>query len=237
VISTIRKRGLPGKSASIAHATDDAVSMALGTKVIPAVLRSAAIPVDAVVTFKISAFDLAAQVTQLMANPSDLVGVGSPPEVAIKLVKEMRRQGHKGRLISGATIFDVKLPERMGNEGKGTIAPTTFWSELNDRTKAFAAEFQKRAQTAGMERVQPTQFDASTHSIVHIYARALADIKATGEENLLEAERIAIRDSLSQMKPFDSIEGVITFNKDGDAVKPVYVMEIGDEGWTLLESL
>src|SRR5690606_17211197 len=108
----------------IAHATDDAVSMALGTKVIPAVFKSAAIPVDAVVTFKVSAFDLAAQVTQLMAKPSDLVGVGSPPEVSIKLVKEMRRQGHKGRLIAGATIFDVKLPERMGDEGKGTIAPT-----------------------------------------------------------------------------------------------------------------
>src|SRR5207244_6327311 len=98
------------------------------------------------VDFKLQAFDMSAQVSQLKGAPTDLVGVGAPPEAAIKLAQELRRQGHAGRLVAGSTINDPDLPSRMGKDGNGTVIPSTWFAELNERTRKFAAEFTRRAK-------------------------------------------------------------------------------------------
>ena len=152
-------------------------------------------------TFKLSAFDLSPQVSQLASSPTDVVAVGAPPEQAIKLVTEMRRQGHKGRLVAGSTIAAPDLPERMGEPGDTTTLPTTFFADLDDRTRAFAAEFAKRAKAAG-ERTLPAQFDAATYDIVLFYAHAMEQAGVTGDPDKLEAERAAIRDRLAAMRTF-----------------------------------
>ena len=233
VMKTLKEQGIPAGNAVIAHATDDTISKVMGTKVFPAVFEQAGIPVENVVTFKLSAFDLSPQVSQLVSSPTDLVAIGAPPEQAIKLVTEMRRQGHKGRLVAGSTIAAPDLPERMGEPGESTTLPTTFFAELNDRTKAFAAEFAKRAKAEG-ERTLPAQFDAATYDIVLFYAYAMEEAGVTGDPDKLEAERTAIRDQLATMKDFQALEGSISFGPDGDALKPVYVVEIDSGQWQLL---
>src|SRR5256885_14590718 len=130
-------------TAAVAYANDDTISRVMGEKVIPALMKKAGVDVKASVDFKLQAFDMSAQVSQLKGTPTDLVGVGAPPEAAIKLVQEMRRQGHAGRLIAGSTINDPDLPERMGKAGNGTVIPSTFFADLTDGTRRFAAEFAK----------------------------------------------------------------------------------------------
>ena len=56
----------------------------------------------------------------------------------------------------------------------------------------------------------------------------------TGDPNKVAAERDAIREELSKMKDFPAIEGLISFGSDGDALKPVYVLEIKGGQWELL---
>ncbi len=188
-----------------------------------------------VVTFKVKGtFDLSAQVSQLMTKSTDLVAVGAPPEHAIILAKEMRRQGHKGRIIAGATIADPELPQRMGKPGEGTVMPTLFFNDLNDQTRKFSADFAKRAKAAGLARTVASQFDAATYDIVYIYAEAMKRANVTGDPNKVAAERDAIREELSKMKDFPAVEGLISFGSDGDALKPVYVLEIKDGRWELL---
>ena len=233
VMKTLKEKGIPADSAAIAHATDDTISKVMGTRVFPAIFEQTGVPVENVVTFKLSAFDFSPQVSQLASSPTDLVAVGAPPEQAIKLVTEMRRQGHEGRLVAGSTIAAPDLPERMGEPGNTTTLPTTFFADLNDRTRAFAAEFAKRAKAAG-ERTLPAQFDAATYDIVLFYAHAMEQAGVTGDPDKLEAERAAIRDQLAAMKDFPSIEGAISFGPDGDALKPVYVVEIHEGKWRLL---
>ncbi|MCZ7564039.1 MAG: ABC transporter substrate-binding protein [Burkholderiales bacterium] len=114
VMRSLKAKGAPAGSAAVAYANDDTVSRAMGEKVLPAVLGKAGVPIKATVDFKLAAFDLSAQVSQLKANPTDLVAVGAPPEAAIKLAQEMRRQGHGGRIVAGSTINDPELPSRMG---------------------------------------------------------------------------------------------------------------------------
>ena len=236
VMRTIKSKGLASATGAVAFANDDTISRTMGEKVIPALMQKAGVSMKASVDFKLSAFDLSAQVSQLKASPSDLVGVGAPPEAAIKLVQEMRRQGHPGRLVAGSTINDPDLPVRMGKDGNGTVIPSTFFADLNDRTRKFEAEFSRRAKAAGLERTSASQFDAATYDIVLYYAWAMREAKVTGVPDKLADERAAIRDALKRMKDFPALEGSISFGADNDALKPVYIQEIRDGKWALLET-
>jgi len=236
VMRTLKSKGYPMATGAVAYANDDTISRVMGEKVLPGLMQKNGVQLKGSVDFKLSAFDLSAQVAELKANPTDLVGVGAPPEAAIKLVQEMRRQGHNGRLVAGSTINDPDLPERMGAAGNGTVVPSAFFADVNDRTRKFAAEFSKRAKSAGMERTVAGQFDAATYDIVQYYAWAMKEGKVTGDAKRLAEDRSAIRDALKRMHNYPALEGSISFGADNDALKPVYVQEVRDGKWMLLET-
>ena len=229
VMRALKQKNLPIATAAIAYATDDVISKVMGENVLPGIMKKAGTDVKLSVTFQSQAFDFSAQVSQLVAQPTDLIGVGSGPEPAIRLAQELRRQGHKGRLVAGSTIADPELGRQMGKAGDGTTIPTTFYADLNDRTKAFQAEFAKRAKAAGLDRTTAAQFDAAAYDIVLFYANAMKQAKITGDPSKLAAERTAIKDELRKMKDFPALEGAISFGSNGDALKPVYVIQFQDE--------
>ncbi len=237
VLNSIMERGLPAGSAAIAHATDDTVSNVIGTKVLPAILDGAGLAPQDVVTFEYAAFDLSPQVSKLKENPTDLVGLGAPPEAAIKLAKEMQRQGHEGRLFGGTTVADVELPERMDGAGNGMTIGTTFYEGLNDKTRAFGAEFSKRAAAAGMDRTVANQFDASAYDIVYLYAEAMKAAGVTGDPAKLADERTAIADAVAKIKDAELLEGTISIAENHDAIKPIYILEVDGDGWKLVDTI
>ena len=57
----------------------------------------------------------------------------------------------------------------------------------------------------------------------------------TGDKAKLAEERAAIRDQLAKLKDYQALEGAISFT-DGDAVKPVYILEVKGGKWTLLDT-
>jgi len=234
VMRALKAKNLVATGA-VAYATDDVISKVMGENVLPALMKKAGTDVKLSVTFQTAAFDFSAQASQLVAQPTDLIGVGSGPEPATRLVQELRRQGHKGRLVAGSTIADPELGRQMGTAGDGTTIPTTFYPELNDRTRAFQAEFAKRAKAAGLDRTTAAQFDAATYDIVLFFASAMKQANATGDASKLAAERTAIKDELRKMKNFPALEGAISFGANGDALKPVYVIQLQASRWTLIE--
>jgi branched-chain amino acid transport system substrate-binding protein len=235
VMKTLQGRKMAMKTAAIAYATDDVISKTMGELVLPSVLKQFGVELKGSVTFQTQAFDLSPQVSQLKSDPTDLVAVGSGPEVATRLVQELRRQGHKGRLIAGSTVGDSELAKRMGADGDGTIIPSTFYSGISDEAKKFEAEFIKRAKSAGIERSGASQFEAATYDIVLFYAHAMKESNVRGEPANLAQERTAIRDTLRAMKDFPALEGPISFGKNGDALKPVYVIEMENGAWKLID--
>jgi branched-chain amino acid transport system substrate-binding protein len=234
VMKTLQDKKYPIATGAMAYATDDVISKTMGEIVLPNIMKSAGTAIKGSVTFQTQAFDLSAQVSQLKASPTDLIGVGSGPEAAIRLAQELRRQGHNGRLVAGSTIADSELAIRMGASGDGTTIPTTFFGGVSDKAKAFEAEFVKRAKAAGIERTAASQFDAAAYDIVLFYAHAMKESKVTGEPAKLAAERTAIRDFLRAMPPYPALEGPISFGKNGDALKPVYIIEMQDGKWNLI---
>jgi branched-chain amino acid transport system substrate-binding protein len=234
VMRALKEKNYPTSTAAIAYATDDVISKTMGEKVLPALMQKAGTDIKLSVTFQSQAFDLAPQVSQLVAQPTDLLGIGSGPETAVRLVQELRRQGGKARPVAGSTIADPELPRLMGAAGNGTVIPTAFYANLNDRTRKFEAEFLKRTKAAGIDRTASAQFDAASYDIVLIYAAAMKTAKVTGDPANLVGERAAIRDALRQIKDFPALEGAISFGKNGDALKPAYVIEMQDGKWNLI---
>jgi branched-chain amino acid transport system substrate-binding protein len=234
VMRALKENSLPVATAALAYATDDVVSKTMGEIVLPNVMKKSGTDVKLSVTFQTQAFDLAPQVSQLVANPTDLIGVGSGPEPATRLAQELHRQGGKGRLVAGSTIADPELPRLMGAAGNGTTIPTAFYSGLDDRTKKFEADFIAKAKAAGIDRSAAAQFDAATYDIVLIYAQAMKAANVTGDPAKLAAERAAVRDEIRMMKDFPALEGPISFGSNGDALKPAYIIEMQDGKWNLL---
>jgi branched-chain amino acid transport system substrate-binding protein len=236
VMQALKEHHYPVATSSIVYATDDVIAKTMGEIVLPKVMKAAGTDVKQSVTFQTQSFDFAAQVSQLKAEPTDLIGIGSGPEAATRLVQELRRQGDTSRLVAGSTISDPELPRLMGKAGDGTTIPTTFYGGQGDRTKKFEAEFIKRAKAEGIDRTAAAQFDAATYDIVLMYAEAMKKGNVTGDPTKLAEERTIIRDQLRAMKDFPSLEGPISFGSNGDALKSVYVIEMKDSKWTLLDS-
>jgi branched-chain amino acid transport system substrate-binding protein len=234
VMKTLQEKKYPIATGATAYATDDVISKTMGEIVLPNIMKAAGTEMKAAVTFQTQAFDLAAQVSELKATPTDLIGVGSGPDAAVRLAQELRRQGHKGRLVAGSTIADSELAIRMGASGNGTVIPTTFFGGANDKAKQFEAEFVKRAKAAGLDRTGASQFDAAAYDIVLFYAQAMKEGKVTGDPTKLADERTKVRDILRSMPPFPALEGPISFGKNGDALKPVYIIEMQDGKWNLI---
>jgi len=234
VMKTLQEKKYPIATGAVAYATDDVISKTMGEVVLPNIMKAAGTEMKDAVTFQSQAFDLSAQVSQLKATPTDLIGIGAGPEAAIRLAQELRRQGHNGRLIAGSTIADSELASRMGASGNGTVIPTTFYSGVSDKAKKFEDEFVKRAKAAGIERTAASQFDAAAYDIVLFYAHAMKEGKVTGDPAKLAAQRTAIRDVLRAMPAYQALEGPISFGKNGDALKPVYIIEMQGGKWNLI---
>jgi branched-chain amino acid transport system substrate-binding protein len=234
VMKTLQDKKYPIATAAIAYATDDVISKTMGEIVLPNVMKQAGTDVKLSVTFQSQAFDMSAQVSQLKGQPTDMIGVGSGPDVAVRLAQELRRQAVKSRLVAGSTIGDSELAKRMGNDGDGTVIPTTFYSGVSDSAEKFETEMIKRAKAAGIERSGVSQFDAATYDIVLLYAFAMKQANVTGDPAKLAADRTAMRDTLRAMKDYAALEGPISFGKNGDALKPVYVIEMQGARWNLI---
>jgi branched-chain amino acid transport system substrate-binding protein len=234
VMKTLQDKKYPIATGSVAYATDDVISKTMGEVVLPNIMKQFGTEVKGSVTFQTQAFDLSTQVSQLKSQASDAIGIGAGPEAAIRLAQELRRQGVSGRLIAGSTIGDPELARRMGDDGDGTVIPSTFYPGVSDKAKKFDEEFTKRAKAAGVERSAASQFDAATYDIVQFYAYAMKEVKVTGDAAKLAAERTAIRDTLRAMKNYPALEGPISFGQNGDALKPVYVIEMQAGRWNLI---
>jgi branched-chain amino acid transport system substrate-binding protein len=233
----MKDKGQLGSSASIAYATDDFVSKSVGTDSFPKAFKLAGLPVQVSVNFPFAAFDLSPQVSQILAKPTDIVGLASPPESAVKFVREMRRQGHKGRVVGGSIFVTPEWPSRVGDAGDGTLATVTFFSGRDEpRTKKFVQDFLALAKERKLPEVlPPSQFDSASYDVVYIYAEAMRRAKVTGDAGKLAEERTAIRDELAKLKDFPGIEGALTMGPDRDMIKSVYIIEARGGEWKLVD--
>ncbi len=236
LVGSMKAKGMDIGDTSIMYVSDEFVSKAVGTQLMPAVFKKQGVElVGEPIGFQTAAFDLSPQVAQLMENQTDTVAVAGIVEAMVKTAKELRRQGHKGRIIGSGISADPDLAEKIGPEGNGTLYAAWFWWDRDDRTREFTEKFNAENAKRGIEKSGPHHVDASAYDIAYILKAAMESAGVTGDADKLAAERTAIRDTLATMT-HEGVTGTICFDKNGDAELPAYVVEINDGAISLVDS-
>lgn len=236
LVSTMKAKGMDVANTSIMYVSDEFVSKAVGTQLMPAVFGKQEVEVvGEPIGFQTAAFDLSPQVAQLMEKPTDTVAVAGIVEAVVKSAKELRRQGHTGRIIGSGISADPDLAGKIGADGNGTLYAAWFWWDRDDKTREFTEKFNAENKERGIEKSGPHHVDASAYDIVYILKAAMEAADVSGEADKLAAERTAIRDELATLV-HEGVSGRICFDKNGDAELPAYIVEINDGATSLVDS-
>ena len=235
VVKTMKKRGAMKKSVAILYGTDDVVSKAVGMYIMKPILTKEKVNITGPIGFATKAFDVSPQVSQLKGKNLDYVGLAGITPIAIRVLKEMRRQKINVPIIGAQIWADPEIVHGMGADGDNAVFAASYYYDLNKRTRDFKNKFVAAAAKQGIKKLWPHHVDASAYDIVYVFKKAMEVAKVTGNPKKVKAERTAIRDALLKTT-FDLVQGKVCFEKTGDAQLPAYIMTMKDKKWNLLDT-
>ena len=235
VVKTMKKRGAMKKSVAIMYGTDDVVSKAVGMYIMKPILTKEKVNITGPIGFATKAFDVSPQVSQLKGKNLDYVGLAGITPIAIRVLKEMRRQKINVPIIGAQIWADPEIVHGMGADGDNAVFAASYYYNLNKRTRDFKNKFVAAAAKQGIKKLWPHHVDASAYDIVYVFKKAMEVAKVTGNPKKVKAERTAIRDALLKTT-FDLVQGKVCFEKTGDAQLPAYIMTMKDKKWNLLDT-
>jgi len=235
MLTSLKRKGIPADTAAIMYESDQFVSKAVGTLIMPGSFAAVGIKVlGEPEGFPQNAFDLSPQIAKIMQTPPDLIGAGAILDNAVKILKEARRQGFKGRMVGSQLFGDPEITDVVGNEADGTIFAAGYWWDLNDKTRAFTKKFNEANLKIGIKSAFPHHVDAQAYEIVYLLAQVIAEANISGNMDGLAADRIKIRDQLRKTN-YVGMLGPICFDADGDAELPGFIIELKDGQWSLFD--
>jgi branched-chain amino acid transport system substrate-binding protein len=229
------KGGFTTKTAAVMYPSDEFVGKSLAAWM-PNLLEKEGwkmvIPPEG---FPTNATDLSPQITKLKGNSPSVLAFAGLPEGAIKVMKELRRQGNASTLIGSQIFADPDIGKTLGADGEGAIYVAWYWWDTNERTRAFEKKFIEEARKRGVGKSGAHHVDASAYDIVYTFADAMKRAGVTGDPAKLNAERNAIRETLMSTN-FQGVIGKICFSSDHDSELPAYIIKIKNEQRTLMDS-
>ena len=234
VVKTLKKRNALKKSVAIMYGTDDVVSKAVGLAIMKPIFEKEGVKITGPLGFPSKAFDVAPQVSQLKGKKLDYIGVATITPVAIRVLKEIRRQGIQTPLIGSQIWADPEIIEKFGKAGDGSVFITYFYYDRDERSRTFSRKFVEAAAKLGIEKPFPHHVDVSAYDTMYVLKSVMEEAKSTGDSSKLAAERTAIRDTLGKLT-YDGLIGKICFESTGDAQLPGYVLTMKDKKWVLLD--
>ena len=237
LLTSLRRKSVPMSRAEIMFISDERISNVTGTALYPPLLRGAGIPFGEPISFQYRTFDVAPQVTQILQRNPEVVALAATPDGAGKVLRELRRQGFRGRVIGSQIFADPNSVELFGPEGDGMIIVAGFWWDRNDATRAFTRKYAEENARRGLAQKRiPHHTDAQAYDTTYLLKQAMERANVTGEPARIAAERTAIRDALRGIR-FTGITGENTcFDAARDAELPGFIIEIRNQGWSLYDS-
>ncbi len=235
LLTTFKKMDVPRSSVDIVYVSDEAISAVVGTKLYPFLLKKFGIKHGKPVAITYKSFDLAPQIAPIVANNPDMVAVAGLPENASKTIRELKRQGYKGRMIGSQIFADPNILELFGDLAEGTTFMAGFHADSSPKAKAFNEKFVRETKAAGIKKLGAHHSDAQSYDAIYLYAKVMKEQNVTGSKSNVAAERLAIKEGLKTVS-FSGILGDNLCFSGNDAELPGYVIQIKDKKWTLMDS-
>jgi len=236
VVASLKKMGKMKGQVAILYGTDDLVSKAVGLFIMKPIFAKNGIKLaKPPIGFATEAFDVSPQVSQLKGQKLDYVGVAGITPIAIRVLKEMRRQGINTPIIGGQIWADPEIVKGMGKACDGCVFATYYWYKRDKKSADFARKFVEENKKRGIDKPFPHHVDASAYDTVYLLAQVMREQKITGDPAKVKQERTQIRDALYKVT-FTGVVGTVCFEKTGDAQLPGYILTMENGEWKLLDS-
>jgi branched-chain amino acid transport system substrate-binding protein len=179
--------------------------------------------VVAVQEYREGAADFSAQLVELSASRPDVVFVPGYYLEAGLLARQARALGLDAPFIGGDGWDSPRLYEIGGQALAGDFFSAHFSAEDPDpQVQRFVADYRRLFGSA------PDSFAATSYDATRIVLAAVARAPTLARRD--------IRDALASTKDFPGITGTVNFNAERNAVKPVVVVRIGENGKQSVEA-
>ncbi|MGE5380893.1 MAG: ABC transporter substrate-binding protein [Methylocystaceae bacterium] len=159
--------------------------------------------------------DFTAQLTKVRQTKPDVIfAPGNYGDVAL-LIKQARELGIKQPFMGGDTLEAPEFIQVGGSAVEGVVYSTHYSKDapVTDMSKTFVTEYSKAYKGKDPNTFAALGFDA--------YLVVLDAIKRAGT-----ADSVKIRDALAATKDFKGATGIITLDKDRNAVKSAVINEV-----------
>ena len=219
--------------AAIIYDARDANSVALGSRIMPEMLKAEGIRLlneGSLATFNTGDIDVSAQVTALKTLNPDAVVCAADYSQAVTVLREMRRQGFIKPVIGGTPLISSAIL-RAAPEIPVISCATYYAGQQGEKVRRFTEALTPRLRaTAGLPpTIEPSMYDAHMTEIVGMYADAVLRAGITLRPDDLESDREKLRAHLAALSGYEGLSGPIHFAETGDAVKTFFVV-LGQNG-------
>lgn len=164
--------------------------------------------------------DFSSYMLQAQASGAKVLGLANAGTDTINAIKQAREFGVKMRL-AGLLVFISDIHAMGLPTSQGLVLTESFYWDLNDRTRAFAARLKPRAPT-----MRPTMTQAGT------YSSALHYLKVAAAMGVAEAKKSGGA-AVARMKATptdDDAFGKGRIREDGRKIHPSFLFEVKAPG-------
>lgn len=231
LLKSIKAKGIKSDTAEIVYISEEVVSNSAGTKLYPKLFDELGIKHGTPIAVQYKSFDMSAQAAQILQSNPDIVALAATPDSASKVIKELRRQGYKGRIIGSQIFADPNVVQLFGPEGEGTMLVAGFWKGFNERSLDFNDKFVAEAEKRGIHKAGAHHSDAQTYDTLYLMKQVMEKAGITGDPAKLDEEREAVAKAMAGTT-FSGILGNDICFAGHDAELPGYIIEIKGGEWT-----
>jgi branched-chain amino acid transport system substrate-binding protein len=173
--------------------------------------------------YREGAADFSAQLAEVAAANPEVIFIPGYYLEAGQLARQAKGMEINVPLVGGDGWDSPRLYEIGGQALAGDFFSSHFSAEDPDpQVQRFVADYRR------LYGLTPDSFAATAYDATRIMLDAAARAHSL--------DRAAIRDALAQTKNFPGVTGSVTFNAERNAVKPIVIVRIGDNGKQSVEA-
>lgn len=171
--------------------------------------------------------NFAQQVREIKAANPDILAIAAHPFTTCGVLKEMRRQGVKVKLLVGLTSSSsMETLQGCAREAEGIVIPTSF-APVTKEAEAAAAQAAKFNGSLDLH-------SAAAYENIFILKKVIEEQGVLAKPDTVQADREKIRKGLAALKETDGLLGKSKRTDDREAVKPYMYVHAKDGKWAVL---
>lgn len=166
------------------------------------------------------------QVRRMKKANADIIAISAHPFTTCGVLKEMRRQRVKYKLLVGLTSSSsMETLQGCAKQAEGIIIPTSF-APVTPAAKNAAAMAAKFKGSADLH-------SAAAWENMMVLKGVIESMGVMGKPDTVKADRRKIRDGLAKLTKTGGLLGTIERTKDGEAIKPYLFVHAKGGEWAV----